>query len=248
MINIKNARDIAGIKKSCDILKGMFDLMEKSVKPGVTTKQLDTLAYDYIVSHGGKPSQLGYCGFPATLCTSIDEVVVHGIPKDSDVIEEGQIVSIDSGVDLNGYFSDMARSYLVGDVSAQKKQLVKITEECFFKGVEGIKAGMRMGDIGGRIQEYAEGHGYGVVTALTGHGVGFDIHEDPAVPNTGRVGHGIRLLANITIAVEPMINLGRPEVDFLNDGWTVRTRDRKPSAHYENTVWIKEDGIEILTL
>ena len=193
-------------------------------------------------------SALGYEGYPASACVSVDDVVVHGIPSKKTYIEEGQIVGVDLCAYVNGYHGDGARTFMIGKVSHEKKDLVETAEKAFFKGIEGISASSRLGDISGAIQEYVESRGYSVVRALTGHGIGREMHEDPSVPNYGVKGRGLRLHSGMTLAVEPMINLGRFDVYTERDGWTVRTKDRSPSAHYENTVVIWEDGVEILTL
>ena len=214
----------------------------------MTTAELDKIAYDYIKSVGGEPSFLNYEGYPASTCISIDEKVVHGIPSDEVYVKEGQIVSVDVGVKFNGYHGDAARTFLVGEVAPEKKKLVEVTRECFFKAFEHLRPGMPLGDIGYYVQSHAEANGYGVVRALVGHGIGTEMHEDPSVPNYGRKGTGIRLRSGMCIAIEPMINMGTWQVKFLNDGWGVVTADGKPSAHYENTVVITDDGAEILTL
>ena len=248
MITIKTESEIAKMRESGRLTKNVLELIEKSIRVGMTTKDLDKIAYDYIKSCGATPSFLNYCGYPASICASIDETVVHGIPSDEIVIRDGQIVSIDVGVEYNGYHGDAARTFTVGNVSEEKRKLVEVTKECFFKGIENLKDGTPLGDIGFAVQSHAEANGYSVVRALVGHGIGTKMHEDPQVPNYGRKGTGIRLKKGMAIAIEPMINAGVYQVDFMPDGWTVKTRDRKPSAHYENTVVIGEDGVEILTL
>ena len=221
--------------------------MGRNIRAGMTTKDVDDMVYRYITSCGAYPSSLGYGGFPASACVSVNEVVVHGIPSDR-IIEKGDIVSVDITAEKNGYNGDAARTFMIGDVSEEKRQLVKVTEECFFKAIEGLRAGTPLYDIGYAVQTHAESHGYGVVRALVGHGIGRDMHEDPSVPNFGKKGTGMRLKAGMTICIEPMINAGTYKVVFHDDGWTVTTMDGKPSAHYENTVLITEDGVEILTL
>lgn len=248
MINIKGGHEITLMKQSAALLKDVFKLVEDTVTEGISTKHLDNTVCKFIKNHGAIPSFLGYNGFPASICASIDDVVVHGIPKDNEILQNGQIIGIDIGLILHGYHSDCARTYCVGSVSEEKALLVERTRESFFEGMKEIKSGSRLGDLGANIQDYAESFGYGVVTALTGHGIGRRMHEEPSVPNVGAHGKGIRLLSGMTIAVEPMINMGTAEVDFMPDGWTVRTRDRKPSSHYENTILITDDGVEILTL
>lgn len=248
MITLKTPAEISLMKESGEITKNVLDLIGKTIKDGMTTKQLNDIAYDYIKSCGATPSFLGYGGYPASICASIDDIVVHGIPDDKTFIKSGQIVSIDVGVIYNGWQGDAARTFLVGDVSPEKRKLVQVTEECFFKAIERLRDGTPLGDVGFAVQSHAEANGFSVVRALTGHGIGREMHEDPSVPNYGRKGTGIRLKKGMVIAIEPMINMGGFQVDFLSDGWSVRTRDRKPSAHYENTVAITENGVEILTL
>lgn len=248
MITVKTEEQIELMRKAGKLTGDVLRLIGSEIKEGMTTKDLDRIAYEYIKSFGGEPSFLGYSGYPASICASIDETVVHGIPSDDVVIRNGQIVSIDVGVVLNGWQGDAARTFMVGDVSEEKKKLVKVTQECFFKAVENLKDGTPLGDIGYAVQTHAESNGFSVVRALVGHGIGREMHEDPSVPNYGRKGTGIRLKKGMVIAIEPMINAGVYQVDFMSDGWGVKTRDRKPSAHYENTVAITADGVEILTL
>ncbi len=248
MITIKSEQDIQGMRESGRITKEVLELLKSSIKPGMSTKDLDKIAYEYITSCGAYPSFLGYCGYPASICVSIDDMVVHGIPNEEDIIKDGQIVSVDVGVEYNGWQGDAARTFLVGNVSAEKQKLVKVTEECFFNAIEHLRDGTPLGDIGYYVQTHAESNGFSVVRALVGHGIGKEMHEDPSVPNYGKKGTGIRLKKGMAIAIEPMINLGVYQVEFMADGWGVRTKDRKPSAHYENTVVITENGVEILTL
>ncbi|MDY6023920.1 MAG: type I methionyl aminopeptidase [Candidatus Borkfalkiaceae bacterium] len=248
MITVKTEEQIELMRKAGKVTGDVLRLIGSEIKEGMTTKDLDRIAYEYIKSFGGEPSFLGYSGYPASICASIDETVVHGIPSDDVVIRNGQIVSIDVGVVLNGWQGDAARTFMVGDVSEEKKKLVNVTQECFFKAVENLKDGTPLGDIGYAVQTHAESNGFSVVRALVGHGIGREMHEDPSVPNYGRKGTGIRLKKGMVIAIEPMINAGVYQVDFMSDGWGVKTRDRKPSAHYENTVAITADGVEILTL
>ena len=248
MITIKNQSQLACMRESGKITRDVLNLLEQSIKPGMTTKQLDKIAYDYIKSCGATPSFLGYGGYPASICASVDNIVVHGIPSEKVVIKEGQIISIDVGVLYNGWQGDAARTFMVGEVASDKKKLVEVTEQCFFKAVENLKDGTPLGDIGYHVQTHAESNGFSVVRALVGHGIGREMHEDPSVPNYGKKGTGIRLKKGMTIAIEPMINMGTYQVDFLSDGWSVSTRDGLPSAHYENTVAITDNGVEILTL
>lgn len=248
MITIKTAQEIELMRKANVIVRDTLDLLRDNIKEGMTTKALDKIAYDYITKCGAKPSFLGYDGFPASICTSINEQVVHGIPSDKVVIKEGDIVSVDCGSVYKGFNGDAARTFMIGKVDEKVKKLVEVTEQSFFEGVKILKEGVRLGDLGHAIQSYAESFGYGVVRALVGHGIGRDMHEDPEVPNYGRAGHGLRLRKNMTIAIEPMINMGTHDVYILDDGWTIVTADNLPSAHYENTVAITEDGVEILSL
>lgn len=248
MITIKTDQEIALMRESGLITKNVLDLIGREIKVGMTTKDLDKIAYEYIKSCGAHPSFLGYSGYPASICASVDEMVVHGIPSDDVVIKEGQLVSIDVGVVYNGWQGDAARTFMVGEVSQEKKKLVKVTEECFFKAIEHLRDGSPIGDIGYQVQTHAEANGFSVVRALVGHGIGREMHEDPSVPNYGKKGTGIRLKKGMTIAIEPMINAGAYQVDFLSDGWGVVTKDRRPSAHYENTIAITDNGVEILTL
>ena len=248
MITIKSEEEIALMRESCRIARDTLDYVGKNIRAGMTTKEVDELVYKYITSCGAVPSELGYEGYPASSCVSVNEVVVHGIPSDR-VILDGDIVSVDIVAEKNGFHGDAARTYLIGNVSEEKRKLVKVTEECFFKAIEGLQAGVPLYNLGNAVQTHAEANGYGVVRALTGHGIGRSMHEDPAVPNYGKRGTGMRLRAGMTICIEPMINMGTFKVCMKNsDGWTVVTADGKPAAHYENTVLIKEDGVEILTL
>jgi methionine aminopeptidase, type I len=248
MITIKTPSEIALMRESGKLTRDVLELAGRSIRPGMTTKELDKIAHDFIRDNGAYPSFLGYGGYPASTCISINDMVVHGIPSDDIIIREGDIVSVDVGTILNGWQGDAARTFAVGEISEEKKKLVKVTEECFFKAVENLKSGTPLGDIGYNVQTHAEANGFSVVRALVGHGIGREMHEDPSVPNYGKKGTGIRLKAGMVIAIEPMINAGVYQVDFMSDGWGVKTRDRRPSAHYENTVAILEDGVEILTL
>ena len=248
MVTVKTAQEIELMRKANLIVRDTLNLLEEKIKPGMKTRQLDKIAHDYITKCNAVPSFLGYEGYPASICVSIDEEVVHGIPSSERYIEEGQIVSVDIGSIYKGYNGDAARTFMIGNVSEEKRRLVEVTKQSFFEGVRILKEGVRLGDLGHAIQSYAESYGFSVVRALVGHGIGTDMHEDPEVPNYGRPGHGLRLKANMTIAVEPMINAGTFDVVMLDDGWTVVTADGKPSAHYENTIAITEDGVDILSL
>lgn len=247
MITVKSEAEIASMRLAGAILRDVLALVEEHAKPGVTTKKLDTIAYEYIKKQHAIPSFLGYGGFPGTLCTSIDAEVVHGIPGKR-VLEEGMLLKIDAGVGLNGFHTDAARTFAIGKVSPEKEKLMRVCKECFFEGVKVLKAGVRLGDLGHAIQVHAEKNGFSVIRELVGHGIGTTVHEDPNVPNYGVAGRGLRISKNMTLAIEPMINLGKRHVYTAMDDWTVVTEDGLPSAHYENTVVITEEGAEILTL
>lgn len=248
MVTVKTAEEIGLMRKANQIVRDTLDLLREKIRPGMTTKQLDKIAHDYITGCNAIPSFLGYDGYPASACISIDDEVVHGIPSAERYIEEGQIVSVDIGSIYKGYNGDAARTFAIGRISEEKQRLIDVTEKSFFEGVKILKEGVRIGDLGHAIQSYVEANGFSVVRALVGHGIGTDMHEDPEVPNYGRAGHGLRLKANMTIAIEPMVNAGTFDVRLLDDGWTVVTADGKPSAHYENTVAITENGVDILSL
>ncbi len=245
MITIKTDREIELMREPCKVVRDTLLLAGQTVKAGMTTGELDKVIHDYIVSCGAKPSFLGLYGFPKSACISINEEVVHGIPGNR-IIKEGDIVSVDVGAYLNGFHGDGARTFCIGEVTPEKEKLVRVTEECFFKGIEGIMIGSALGDIGAQVEQHAVENGFSVVKAMVGHGIGRKVHEDPEVPNYGRRGTGVRLRRNMTLAIEPMINMGTYQVDI--DGWDCITRDKMPSAHYENTVVITDNGVEILTL
>lgn len=247
MFSVKTEAEIELMRKSGKILAETLALIEKEIKPGISTYELNKIAHNYIKSRGATPSCLNYEGYPASICTSVDDAVVHGIPSRNQILRDGQIVGVDICVTYRGYVTDAARTFIVGDASQEVIDLVKTTEECFFRAIEGLKDGSRVGDIGYRVQSLAESRGYSVVRDLTGHGVGRSLHEDPSIPNYGRMGLGAKLVAGMTVAIEPMINLGGSRVVF-NGMWDIKTADGKPSAHYENTVLITADGVEILTI
>ena len=246
MISIKSAEEIDFLRIAGEITGSTHNFLKPYIKPGITTKELDELAEKYIRSRGATPSFKGYDGFPATICASINNEVVHGIPS-SRVLKEGDIISLDIGACYNGYHGDSAWTYPVGDISSEKKYLLEHTEKSLFKGLEAIHDGCRVGDIGYAVSKYASEHNLGVVRELVGHGVGTDVHEEPDVPNYGSRGIGPILKEGMVIAVEPMLNLGTRKVYMLEDGWTIITADDKPSAHFEHTVLVTKDGYEILT-
>ncbi len=246
MIYLKSNEEIELIKQSGIILGKAHAEVAKLVKPGVKTKELDKVAFEFISDNKGFPSFLNYQGFPASLCISVNEVVVHGIPSNR-ILVDGDIVSIDCGVILNKYHSDSAYTYEVGNVNEEIKRLLKVTKESLYEGIKFATTGNRIGDLASSIQTHCEKNGYGVVRELVGHGVGKYLHESPEVPNYGKRGNGPKLVEGMVIAIEPMITLGNRAVTQENDGWTIRTNDRKPSAHFEHTVAIRKGTAEILT-
>lgn len=247
MIEAKTEEEIALLREPCHIVRDCLEFVGERIKAGMTTKEVDEMVYKFIKASGAEPSCLGYCGYPASACVSVNEVVVHGIPDDR-VIEEGDIVSVDLCAYKNGFHGDGARTFCIGEVSDEKKRLVRVTRECFFEAMEGLRAGTPLYDIGYKVQRYAESNGFSVIRSYTGHGIGREMHEDPAVPNFGRKGTGPRLPENAVLCVEPMIAAGGWRVKVLDDGWTAVTVDKRPAAHYENTIVIRENGAEILTL
>lgn len=248
MIVLKTARELKIMRAAGRISQKALRLAGEAVEPGVTTKELDTIVRKYIESQGAVPSFLGYGGFPASACISVNNVVIHGIPSEKCVLKQGDIVSIDVGAFYEGFHGDNAWTFACGDVSDEAKMLMKTTEESLFKGIEAAVAGARIGDIGHAVQEYVELRSYSVVREFVGHGVGTKLHEDPSVPNYGAPGRGARLLPGMAIAIEPMVNMGSHEVKVLGDKWTTVTQDGKLSAHFEHTVAITPDGPVILTL
>lgn len=247
MVQVKSEKEIELMREPCRIVKDTLAFVGTKIQAGMTTKELDVLIERFIRSEGAYPSCLGYGGFPASACISVNETVVHGIPNDR-IIREGDIVSVDLCAYKNGYHGDACRTFCIGKVAPEVEQLVKVTEECFFEGIKDLKAGTPLFDIGYRVQKHAESFGYGVIRSYTGHGIGKEMHEDPSVPNHGKVGTGMRLRAGTVLCVEPMIALGTWKVKLLKDGWSAVTLDGKPASHYENTLVVREDGVEILTL
>ena len=247
MIRLKTSAQILAMKEAGRITGEALALAREAVKPGVSTKEIDTLIRHHIERSGAKPSFLGYGGFPASACISINEQVIHGIPSSKVILKEGDIVKIDVGAFYQGYHGDSARTFAVGRISEDAARLIDITEKCFWAGVEKIRPDARIGDIGHAIESLATSKGYGVVRRYVGHGVGQNLHESPDVPNYGTAGRGARVYPGMTVAVEPMICIGSGEVKELSDGWTVVTADNTLSAHYEHTVALTENGLEILT-
>ena len=246
MISIKTSREIELMRIAGEIVGETHKHLIPYIKPGITTKELDELAYNFIISKHATPSFKGYDGYPGSICTSVNEEVVHGIPGKR-ILKEGDIISIDIGACYKGYHGDSAWTYQVGHVSKDKEYLMGHTEKALFVGLNQIKEGNRIGDIGNAIENYAKEHKLGVVKELVGHGVGANLHEMPDVPNYGKAGTGPILKEGMVIAVEPMLNLGTPNIYILDDDWTIITADNKPSAHFEHTVLITKDGFEILT-
>lgn len=247
MITIKSAQQIEKMREACRITKGAIDVVAKLIKPGVSTATLDAEAKKYILSQGAKPNFLHYNGYPASICASVNDAVVHGIPDKHTILREGDIISIDMGAVKDGYNGDAARTFAVGKISDEAQRLIDVTRQSFFEGVKYLKHGAKLGDVSYAIQSYVEDNGFSVVRDLVGHGIGQCLHEDPQVPNFGKAGKGVKLAAGMTLAIEPMVNEGDYEVCVLDDDWTVVTADGSLSAHYENTVLITKDGYEILT-
>lgn len=247
-MNKMTPAEIVLMRKAGQITRDALNYIETLVKPGISTLELDKFAKKFIIDSGATPSFLGYEGFPASICASPNDMVVHGIPSADIILKEGDIISIDLGVIYKGYNGDAARTFPVGKITPAKQRLIDVTRECFFKGVENLKVGHRLGEMSHAIQEHAEKNGYSVVRELVGHGIGKKMHEPPNVPNYGKVTDGPLVTENACIAIEPMINMGKRNIWLLEDGWGIVTQDGLPSAHYENTVLITKDGVEILTL
>ena len=247
MVVLKTGRELSIMREACRISAGALDLIGKAVEPGVSTAELDRLAEQYILREGGTPNFKNYNGYPATACISINHEVIHGIPNKNRILRAGDIVSVDLGAKFGGYHGDNAATFAVGDISLEAKRLIDTTRESLYEGIAAACAGSRIGDIGAAVQRYVEARGYSVVRDFVGHGIGTNLHEAPEVPNFGTPGRGVRLMPGMTIAIEPMINLGRPDVKVLPDGWTVITKDGSLSAHFEHTVAITQDGPLIMT-
>ena len=240
-------QDIEGMKKANKVVSEALLYAESLIKPGISTYELDKLIEKFIIDKDAIPSFLNYEGYPASICASVNDEVVHGIPSKRGILREGDIISIDMGAVKDGFHGDAARTFAVGEISDEAKKLIEVTKQSFFEGVKYLKHGAKLGDVSYAIQSYVEKHGYSVVRDLVGHGIGESLHEDPQVPNFGKPGRGMRLAAGMTLAIEPMVNAGDWRVEVLDDDWTVVTADGSLSAHYENTVLITRDGYEILT-
>lgn len=246
MLIIKSAKEIEKMKKAGKITAGALKIAGESIRAGMTTKELDKIINKFITSHGAVPSFLGYGGFPASACISVNDEVIHGIP-DGRKLENGDIVSVDVGAYIDGFHGDSAKTFAVGEISDEAKALMKSTEESLYLAIDMAKPGVRLGDIGHAIQKHNEDKGYSIVKQFVGHGVGKNLHEDPEVPNFGREGHGLRLVPGMVIAIEPMINIGTENVKTMSNDWTVKTTDGSLSAHFEHTIAITDNGAVILT-
>lgn len=246
MITIKSEREIELMREAGKMVSMTHQYLKNFIKPGITTKELDRLAEEYIRKMGGVPTCKGYEGFPATLCTSVNDTVVHGIPNNYK-LKDGDIITIDMVIGYKGYQGDAAWTYAVGEINDDKKYLMEHTEKALYEGVKQVKPGNRIGDISNAVEEYANKHHLGVVKELCGHGIGREMHEDPEVPNYGTKGTGPKLREGMVICIEPMLNLGTADIYMLDDEWTIKTDDGKPAAHYEHTILVTKDGYEILT-
>ena len=247
-VTIKSGHEIELMREAGRLLAIMHEELQKEIKPGISTWDINHLADTIIRDFGCVPNFLNYNGFPATICTSINDEVVHGIPSKKRILQEGDIISLDCGLIYKGYHSDAARTWGVGEISKEAQRLIDVTKQSFFEGIKFAKDGNHLYEISKAIQDYAEGFGYSIVRDLVGHGIGTHLHEDPQIPNFPQKRRGIKLMPGMTLAVEPMINLGRADVAWLDDEWTVVTMDGSLSAHYENTIAITDDGCEILTM
>ena len=248
MISIKSSREIELMRATCSLAKEVMEYIEPHVKPGVSTLEIDELCHKYIVEKGAYPSPLNYHGFPRSICTSLNEVICHGIPNKNDVLKDGDILNIDITTYLNKFHGDTNKTFLVGEVAPEIKELVDVTYQCMREGINQVRPGGHIGDIGAVIQEMAHGHGYSVVEEYCGHGIGREFHEEPQVVHVGKKGTGAEMKPGMTFTIEPMINLGERHCRVLKDNWTVITKDGKTSAQFEHTILVTENGHEILTL
>lgn len=246
MVYIKSPLEADKMRRAGRIVHGTFEALKPHVKAGVTTKELDTIAKEFILSQGAKPSFLNYNGFPASICASVNNVVIHGFPG-SEKLKDGDIISLDIGAVIDGYHGDAARTFSVGNVSDEAKRLIDVTRQSFYEGIRYARHGERLYSISAAIQDYVEKNGFSIVRNYCGHGIGKNLHEDPEVPNYGKSGHGIRLVKGMALAIEPMVNQGGYATSLLSDGWTVVTADGSLAAHYENTVLITDGEPELLT-
>ncbi len=247
-MNCMSPAEIVLMKKAGELTRNALNYAETLIRPGISTLELDNSVKKFIIESGGTPSFLGYEGFPGSICASPNEVVVHGIPSANIILKEGDIISIDCGVIYKGYNGDAARTFPVGKISPEKQRLIDVTKQSFFEGIKHLEVGQRLGKVSHAIQTYAEKNGYSVVRELVGHGIGRKMHEPPNIPNYGKETDGPIVTEFACLAIEPMINMGKKDIYMLRDGWGIVTRDHLPSAHYENTVLVTSDGVEILTL
>ncbi len=247
MVKLKTAKELEMMRQAGRISARALKVAGEAIEPGVSTREIDDLVRKYIESAGAVPSFLNYNGFPSSACISVNEEVIHGIPNSSHILKNGDIVSVDVGAYFNGFHGDNAFTFACGDISREAQNLLDVTQTSLFEGISAAKAGNRVGDIGSAVEEYVKARGYSVVRDFVGHGVGTMLHEDPSVPNYGKKGHGTRLVPGMTIAVEPMVNVGTGDVKVLSDGWTTITLDGKLSAHFEHSIAITSDGPVILT-
>ena len=246
MIHVRSSSEIDKFSKACQIVKETLELIEERIQPGISTFELDKIAEEFVLSRGAEPGFKGLYGYPATICVSIDDEVVHGLPSNRE-LQEGEIISVDVGSLLDGFYGDHAKSFSVGDVDEKKRNLMNVTRQCLIDAIEQAVPGNRIGDISYAVQTKAESHGYGVVRELVGHGIGTKLHEEPQIPNFGLRGRGPRIETGMCFAIEPMINMGMPDIYTKDDGWTVCTQDGLPSAHFEHSITITEKGAIILT-
>jgi len=246
MIHVRSSSEIDKFSKACQIVKETLELIEERIQPGISTFELDKIAEEFVLSRGAEPGFKGLYGYPATICVSIDDEVVHGLPSNRE-LQEGEIISVDVGSLLDGFYGDHAKSFSVGDVDEKKRNLMNVTRQCLIDAIEQAVPGNRIGDISYAVQTKAESHGYGVVRELVGHGIGTKLHEEPQIPNFGLQGRGPRIETGMCFAIEPMINMGTPDIYTKDDGWTVCTQDGLPSAHFEHSITITENGAIILT-
>ncbi|HXS99600.1 MAG TPA: type I methionyl aminopeptidase [Elusimicrobiota bacterium] len=247
-VEVKSKEELATMRQAGAVVADILVLLSATIKPGMTTGEIDKIAREELKKRGAKPAFLNYHGFPGVICLSINHEVVHGIPSDKRKLSEGDIIGVDFGCVIDRFYGDSAVTIGVGKISAEAEKLIRVTRESLMKGIAAVKAGARVGDIGAAVAAHAEAEGYGVVREFVGHGIGRALHEEPPIPNYGKAGTGPRLKAGMTIAIEPMINLGTAEVETLGDGWTAVTKDKKLSAHFEHTVAVTETGYDILTL
>lgn len=247
-IHIKNSSEIEKMREAGRLVATTHELLEKNIRVGISTFELDQLAENFIREHGATPSFLGYSGYPASICASVNDEVVHGIPDKKRILKDGDIISVDVGAYLNGYHGDAARTHVVGNASPEALKLIEVTKQSFYEGLKFVKAGNHLHEISAAIQKYVEANGFSVVRDLVGHGIGQEMHEEPQIPNYKPMGRGPKLQAGMVLAIEPMVNIGRYDVRVLADDWTIVTLDGSLSAHYENTVLVTADGYELLTV